>query len=35
MTSQQEKMKTCNETATTQAMKGDARKVFMSNCLKK
>jgi hypothetical protein len=28
-------MKTCNATATTQALKGDARKTFMSDCLKK
>jgi psiF repeat. len=35
MTPQQEKMKTCNATATTQALTGDARKTFMSECLKK
>ena len=34
-TAQQEKMKTCNADATTQALKGDARKAFMSTCLKK
>ncbi|MBH3461758.1 PsiF family protein [Pseudomonas putida] len=34
-TPQQEKMKTCNADATTQALKGDERKAFMSNCLKK
>jgi hypothetical protein len=33
-TAQQEKMKTCNADATTQALKGDERKAFMSNCLK-
>jgi cytoskeletal protein RodZ len=33
--SQQEKMKTCNKTAGDQQLKGDARKSFMSNCLKK
>ena len=32
---QQDKMKTCNATAGTQALKGDARKAFMSDCLKK
>ena len=34
-TAQQEKMKTCNADATSQALKGDARKAFMSTCLKK
>ena len=34
-TAQQEKMKTCNADATTKALKGDERKAFMSNCLKK
>ena len=34
-TAQQEKMKTCNADATTQALKGDERKAFMSTCLKK
>jgi hypothetical protein len=28
-------MKTCNADAATQALKGDARKAFMSECLKK
>jgi hypothetical protein len=28
-------MKTCNADATTKALKGDARKAFMSDCLKK
>ena len=32
---QQERMKTCNADATTQALKGDERKAFMSTCLKK
>lgn len=30
---QQNKMKTCNADATAQAMKGDARKAFMKDCL--
>jgi hypothetical protein len=34
-TAQQEKMKTCNADATTKALKGDERKAFMSDCLKK
>ncbi|HAL68712.1 phosphate starvation-inducible protein PsiF [Pseudomonas fulva] len=34
-TAQQEKMKTCNADATAQSLKGDARKAFMSTCLKK
>ena len=34
-TTQQDKMKTCNATAGTQNLKGDARKTFMSDCLKK
>ena len=34
MNSQQMKMKTCNADAKTQALSGDARKQFMSNCLK-
>lgn len=33
LTSQQNKMVTCNKSAT--GMKGDERKAFMSNCLKK
>lgn len=28
------KMKTCNQAATEQALKGDARKAYMSECLK-
>ena len=31
---QQEKMKTCNADAKTKALKGAARKTFMSTCLK-
>jgi len=31
---QQEKMKSCNADAGTQHLTGDARKAFMSNCLK-
>jgi len=31
--SQQQKMKDCNAQATTKALKGDARKTFMSSCL--
>ena len=34
-TTQQEKMKTCNAEATAKGLKGDARKEFMSGCLKK
>lgn len=30
---QQEKMKECNASAKTQALKGDARKTFMKDCL--
>ena len=33
-TAQQTKMTTCNVDATAKALKGDERKVFMSNCLK-
>jgi hypothetical protein len=33
MTSQQEKMKTCNADAAAKALKGDERKAFMSKCL--
>jgi hypothetical protein len=33
LTSQQELMKTCNTTAGTQHLTGDARKTFMSDCL--
>ncbi|SFN24495.1 psiF repeat-containing protein [Formivibrio citricus] len=34
-TPQQEKMKTCNQEASAKALKGDERKKFMSDCLKK
>ena len=34
-TAQQEKMTTCNADATAKALKGDERKAFMSDCLKK
>ena len=34
-TAQQEKMTSCNADATAKALKGDERKAFMSNCLKK
>jgi hypothetical protein len=34
-TAQQNKMKTCNADAKTQALKGDARKAFMKDCLSK
>ena len=30
---QQDKMKSCNADATTKALKGDARKAFMKDCL--
>ncbi len=33
-TAQQAKMKTCNVEAKSQKLKGDARKKFMSSCLK-
>lgn len=33
--SQQDKMKTCNADAKTKALKGDERKAFMKDCLKK
>lgn len=33
-TAQQEKMKTCNADASAKSLKGDARKAFMSDCLK-
>ncbi|WP_214511420.1 PsiF family protein [Pseudomonas brassicacearum] len=33
-TAQQTKMTTCNADATAKTLKGDERKVFMSNCLK-
>ncbi len=32
---QQDKMKVCNADAKEQALKGDERKAFMKNCLKK
>ena len=32
-TAQQEKMKTCNADAKTQALKGDERQAFMKSCL--
>jgi hypothetical protein len=32
---QREKMKTCNAEASKQELKGDERKAFISNCLKK
>ncbi|MNH87077.1 Phosphate starvation-inducible protein PsiF precursor [compost metagenome] len=35
LTPQQQKMKTCNADAATKALKGDERKAFMSDCLKK
>jgi psiF repeat-containing protein len=34
-TAQQEKMKSCNAEAKTQALSGDARKSFMKTCLSK
>jgi len=34
LTAQQEKMKTCNADANAKGLKGDARKSFMSDCLK-
>ncbi|MEW7313775.1 PsiF family protein [Buttiauxella gaviniae] len=34
MTPQQQRMTTCNQQATSQTLKGDARKTYMSNCLK-
>ncbi|MDD2103095.1 PsiF family protein [Pseudomonas putida] len=33
-TDQQNKMTTCNADATAKSLKGDERKLFMSNCLK-
>jgi hypothetical protein len=35
LTPQQQKMKDCNADAKTKALTGDARKTFMSTCLKK
>jgi len=34
LTPQQQRMTTCNQQATAQALKGDARKTYMSDCLK-
>ena len=34
-TAQQNKMTTCNADASAKALKGDERKAFMSDCLKK
>ncbi len=34
MTPQQQRMTTCNQQATADALKGDARKTYMSDCLK-
>ena len=34
LTAQQEKMKACNAEATQRALTGDARKTFLSDCLK-
>lgn len=34
MTPQQQRMTSCNQQATSQTLKGDARKAYMSNCLK-
>ncbi len=34
-TPQQQKMTTCNQQASNQSLKGDARKAFMSTCLRK
>ena len=34
LTPQQQRMTTCNQQATAKALKGDARKTYMSNCLK-
>ena len=31
---QQQRMTTCNQQATAQALKGDSRKTYMSDCLK-
>lgn len=33
-TPQQQRMTTCNQQATAQALKGDARKTYLSDCLK-
>ncbi|HGH4622048.1 phosphate starvation-inducible protein PsiF [Enterobacter cloacae] len=34
LTPQQQRMTTCNQQATAKALKGDARKTYMSDCLK-
>lgn len=34
LTPQQQRMTTCNQQATAQALKGDARKAYLSDCLK-
>ena len=34
LTAQQEKMKSCNADATAKDLEGDARRQFMSECLK-
>ncbi|MCU6682324.1 phosphate starvation-inducible protein PsiF [Leclercia sp. H6W5] len=34
LTPQQQRMTTCNQQATAQALKGDSRKTYMSDCLK-
>lgn len=34
LTPQQQRMATCNQQATAQALKGDARKTYLSDCLK-
>jgi hypothetical protein len=34
MTPQQQRMTTCNQQATSKTLKGDARKTYMSDCLK-
>ncbi|MEN0616337.1 PsiF family protein [Klebsiella indica] len=35
LTPQQQKMSACNKAASSKSLKGDERKTFMSNCLKK
>ena len=35
LTPQQQKMSACNTEASSKSLKGDERKTFMSNCLKK
>lgn len=34
LTPQQQRMTTCNQQATAQSLKGDARKTYISDCLK-